>query len=161
MRRLLLRLLRPQVWRILDALQFAYEEKVSIKDSSLYLLLQTYSHLDMGCGTDRISVCPGSQITLLSNSSICWGPRERTLEQHKGLYFLLSRRNRRKSTGALWKTSLDGVCPTSCSCIYQRPTRYWWTSIGRGHSWHHEWSLMWRSSGPINTLHLRLDDKRN
>lgn len=46
--RLLLHHLRPQDQHALDPLQFAYQEKVGVDDSILYLLHQVHSHLDRG-----------------------------------------------------------------------------------------------------------------
>lgn len=52
--RLLLKLLRPQVQRAEDPLQFAYREKVGVDDAIIYLLHRAHSHLDMGSGAVRV-----------------------------------------------------------------------------------------------------------
>lgn len=48
--RLFLNLLRPQVQRNQDLLQFVYRPKVSVEDAALHLLHQTHVHQDTSGG---------------------------------------------------------------------------------------------------------------
>lgn len=52
--RLLLHLLRPKVHHALNPLQFAYQDKVGVKDAILYLLHSSRCFLDKGNGVVRI-----------------------------------------------------------------------------------------------------------